>query len=59
MQGAPSLVQQAAVGHLTGEGVLEGVGLVREEVRLVEELPALEVRQTMMQHAFRQPRQPL
>ena len=38
MQGAPPLLQQAAVGHLAGEGMLEGVGMLREELRLVEEL---------------------
>ena len=52
-------MQQAAVGHLTGEGVPEGIDLLGEELRLVEELPALEVRQGLLQTVFQQPRQPL
>jgi hypothetical protein len=59
MQGAPVLLEQAPVGHLTGEGVLEGVDLVREELRLTEELLALKVHQAALQHVFRQPHQPL
>ena len=40
---APALLEQAAVGHLVGERVLEGVLEVGEEARLVEELGGLEV----------------
>ena len=54
MQGAPPLLQQAAVGHLVGEGVLEGVRLLREEARLVEELRRLKVRQAPVQRLFGQ-----
>src|SRR6266571_1253995 len=42
---APSLLEQAVVGDLMGEGVLEGIGMVGEEPRLVQELGGLEVRQ--------------
>jgi hypothetical protein len=42
---APTLLEQAAIGDLVGEGVLEGVGMVREQARLVEELGGLEVHQ--------------
>ena len=45
VQGPPPLVQQTAVGHLLGEGVLEGVGRLGEEVGLIEELGGLEVPQ--------------
>ena len=37
------LLQQAAVGHLVGQRVLEGVLQVREELRLVDELRFLQV----------------
>ena len=39
----PALVEQAAVGHLVGERVLERVLEVGEEARLVEELGGLEM----------------
>jgi len=39
------LLQKTAVGHLVGEGVLEGVDKLRKEACLVEELGRLEVRQ--------------
>ena len=43
VQRPPPLLQQAAVGHLVGEGVLEGVFELGEEARLVEELGGLQV----------------
>jgi len=43
MQHPPLLLQQTPVGHLVGEGVLEGVGGGREPPRLREELGGLEV----------------
>ena len=51
MQHPPPLVEQAAIGHLVGEGVLEGVDVLGKEARLVEELRRLEVRQATMQAA--------
>ena len=45
VQGAPPLLEQALVGHLVGERVLERVLEVGEEARLVEELGGLEVRE--------------
>jgi hypothetical protein len=43
VKGAPPLFQEALVGHLVGEGVLEGVLKVGEEPGLVEELGGLEL----------------
>ena len=48
VQHPPPLQQETAVGDLMGEGVLERVGLVWEEPRLLEELGGLEVRHTTM-----------
>ena len=42
VEAAAPVLQQAPVGHLVGEGVLEGVFEVREEARLVQELGGLE-----------------
>jgi len=42
MQLPPSLQQEAAVGHLVRQGVLEGVFVLGKEARLVEELGALQ-----------------
>jgi hypothetical protein len=49
MQGAPALLEEAAVGDLVGEAVLEGVGEIREETGLVQELGGLEVREAAAQ----------
>ena len=54
MERAPPLLQQAAVGHLVGEGVLEGVLELGEEARLVEELGRLEVREAAVQRRLGQ-----
>ena len=54
MQHAPPLLQQAAVGHLVGQGMLEGVFALREEACLVEELGRLQVCQAAMQDVFGQ-----
>ena len=43
VQRAPPLLEQAAVGHLVGQRVLEGVLEVGEQARLVEELGGLQV----------------
>src|SRR5262249_47198675 len=45
MEGAPSLLQEARVGDVVREGMLEGVREIREEPRLVEELSGLQVAQ--------------
>ncbi len=45
VQRAPPLVEHAAVGHLVGERVLEGVFEIGEEARLVEELGGLQMRE--------------
>ena len=45
-------VTQGFVPDLMRQGVLEGVGLVGEEARLVEKLGRLEVRQAAMQRGF-------
>src|SRR5262245_64532020 len=49
MQHPPPLLEHTAIGHLVGEGVLEGVGMVRKETRFVQELGRLEVRQDARQ----------
>src|SRR5207244_9290194 len=51
---APSLLEQAVVGYLMGEGVLEGVSMVGEEPRLVQELGGLEVRQSAVDRCLGQ-----
>src|SRR5262245_54298279 len=43
VQGPPPLLQETAVGHLVGEGVLEGVFQLGEEASFVEELGGLQV----------------
>src|SRR5207247_4629267 len=43
VESAPALVQEASVGHLMDERVLEGVFEVREEAGLVQELRGLQV----------------
>ena len=45
VQRPPPLLQHTAVGHFVGEGVLEGVGMLREEARFVEELGGLQLPQ--------------
>ena len=42
MQGPPPLLQEAPVGHLVRESMLEGVLVLREETRLVEKFSGLE-----------------
>ena len=49
MQHAPALLEQAPVGDLVGERVLEGVLEIREQARLVEELRPLEVPEPLAQ----------
>ena len=54
VQHAPPLQQQAAVGHLVREGMLEGVLALGKEPRLVEKLGRLEVCQAAMQRVLGQ-----
>ena len=49
MQRSPPLLQQAAVGHLVRQGMLEGVFQLGEEARLVQELRGLEVGEVAVQ----------
>jgi hypothetical protein len=41
MQYAPPLLQEAAIGHFVGEGMLEGEFALGEEPRLIEKLGSL------------------
>ena len=52
MKHTPPLLEEAAVGDLVGEGVLEGVLALGKEARLVEKLGRLEVRETTVQDVF-------
>src|SRR4029450_4452399 len=45
----PPLQQEAVVGHLVGESVLEGIGKVGEEARLIEELGRLQAGEALTQ----------
>ena len=49
VQGTSPLLQETAVGHLVGEGVLEGVFEFGEEAGFVEELGGLQVAETAAQ----------
>ena len=49
VQGPAAFLEQRAVGHLVGEGVLEGVLLLGEHLRLVQELGRLQVGQAAME----------
>jgi hypothetical protein len=46
VQGTSPLLQETAVGHLVGEGMLEGVFQLGEETGFVEELGGLQVAET-------------
>src|SRR6266540_4409859 len=48
MEHPPTLLEETAIGHLVGEGVLESIDTFWEEVRLVEELGRLEGREATM-----------
>ena len=50
---APALPQETGVGHVVGQRVLEGVLQIREELRLVEELRLLEMREPPPQGLLR------
>jgi hypothetical protein len=50
MQHAPSLLQEAAIGHLVSQGVLEGEFALGEKPRLIEKLSGLQMGQATMEH---------
>ena len=50
----PPLLQEAAVGHLVGQGMLEGVLALGKEARLVQELGRLQVRQATVERCLGQ-----
>ena len=52
MEGAPPVREQAAVGHLAGERVLEGVLEVRNEAGLVQELGPMQGRERTSQRVL-------
>ncbi len=54
MEHPPPLLQEAPVGHLVGEGMLEGILVVGKEPCLVEELGRLEVHETAMERRLGQ-----
>ena len=56
MQHPPPLQQEAAVGHLVRQGMLEGVFLLGEQAGLIQELRRLEVRQAAVQRCLGQVR---
>jgi len=45
VQHPPPLLQEAAIGHLMRQGVLEGVFLLGEQAGLIEKLGSLQVGQ--------------
>ena len=54
MQRAPALVHQAVVGDAPGEPVPEGIGDVREQTRLVQELAPAQIGERAVQLLRRQ-----
>jgi len=48
------LVEEAAIGDLVGQGVLEGILALGEQARLVEELCSLELCQAAVQRFLRE-----
>src|SRR5581483_7379194 len=52
VQSATATAEQAAVGHVMGDGVLEGVLEIREQLRLVQELSSLEPTDLTAQHVL-------
>jgi hypothetical protein len=48
VQAAPPLLEETAVGHLMGEGMLEGIGALGKQAGLIEELGSLEVVQALV-----------
>ena len=54
MQHPPLFLEEAAVGYLLGEGVLEGVDQLRKQTRFVQELGVLKMHETQAEGLFRQ-----
>ena len=54
MQEAPPLLEEAAVGHLVREGVLEGIDPLGDKACLVEELGRLQVGEAAVQYRLGQ-----
>ena len=54
VQHPPPLLQQAAVGHLVRQGMLEGVVLLGEQAGLIQKLGRLQVRQAAVQRLLGQ-----
>jgi hypothetical protein len=52
MEYPPPLLEEAAVGHLLGEGVLEGVDELGKQTRLVQKLGILEIREPQSESPF-------
>jgi hypothetical protein len=50
---APPLLEQRLVGHLLGKGVLEGVLVLGEEARLVQELGSLQMGEAQAEQLLR------
>jgi hypothetical protein len=53
MQDAPPLLQEATVGDLMGESMLESEFALGEEARLVEELGGLQVGKATLERRLR------
>ena len=53
MEHPSPLLQQSAIGHLLGEGVLEGVLYIGEEARLVEKLGRLQMSKAQAERLLR------
>ena len=57
VQHPPPLQQEAAVGHLVRQGMLEGVFRLGEQAGLIQKLRRLQVRQAAVQRRLGQSRQ--
>ena len=53
MEDPPPLVQQAAIGDLLGEGMLEGVDQLGKQTHLVQKLGILEMHEPLAERPFR------
>ena len=53
VQSPPPLLQEAAVGHLMRQGMLEGVLRVRVQTRLIEKLGGLQMCEAVLHRGFR------
>src|SRR5215475_3610231 len=54
VQRTPQLWQEALISHLMREGMLEGVGAIREQVSLKEKFGTLQVGQALVECLYRQ-----